>query len=260
MGDMEGGNNRSVAQSLAAAQAARNSYNQHQPPVVAAVPHAYGVGANNGDTNVEIERRRGHMQGDTEEQSCSINLFTYYFRNILGILRIIELVVGIIVISTANAEQCVMGLLCGSPSSPMWYGELGGQGFVLFVGIIFIFGNIALILYHLLTRPSKLSTSMAENIRFGELIYNVAAVVLYIIAASVEAWYASWLTLNIKVGPNADTRVDSTSDKSVWNPYRPQWIASAVFAWANVFLYAADAVYMYFFDDGAPSVSGSSTR
>lgn len=89
---MEGSSTRSAAQSLAAAQAARNSYNQHQGGV--AQPHAYGggVGANNGDTAVEIERRRGHMQGDAEEKHCTITLFTYYFRNVLGILRIVELV------------------------------------------------------------------------------------------------------------------------------------------------------------------------
>jgi len=263
MGDMEG-TNRSAAQSLAAAQAARNSYNQqHQGQ-----PHAYG-GANNGDTAVEIERRRGHMQGDAEEQHCTVTLFTYYFRNILGILRVVELVIGIIVIACANAEQCVYGgvgsqtapVVCGSPTSPMWFGELGGQGFVLFVGIIFIFGNIALIIYHLMTRPSSLSSSMAENVRFGELIYNAAAVILYIIAASVEAWYASWTTLDVKFGP--DYRGQSGNPNQVIthsNPYQPQWIASTVFAWINVLVYAADAVYMYFFDEGAPSVSGSSNR
>jgi len=254
MGDTMEGSNRSAAQSLAAAQAARNSYNQQQQQV-AQQPPAYAAGAaNNGDTALEIERRRGHMQGDAEEQTCTINLYTHYFRNVLGILRVVELVIGIIVISTANAEQCVSGILCGAPSSPMWYGELGGQGFVLFVGIIFIFGNIALIFYHLFAKPSSLSSIIIENIRFGELIYNGIAVIMYIIAASVEAWYASWTTLHIKIGPGTG------NDQTVYNPYRPQWIASAVFAWINVLLYVADVVYMYFFDEDSTSDSSGSNR
>jgi hypothetical protein len=93
MGDMEG-SNRSPAQSLAAAQAARNSYNQqHQQAAHQAQAYGGGGGANNGDTAVEIERRRGHIQGDVaEEQTCTIRLYTHYFRNVLGILRLVELV------------------------------------------------------------------------------------------------------------------------------------------------------------------------
>jgi len=256
MGDMEGSNNRSVAQSLATAQAARNSYNQqHQQQQLAQQPY---VAANNGETNIDVDRRRGHIQGDVEERSFTIRLYTYYFRDVLGILRIVELVVSIIVIATANAEQCVNGNFCGAPSSPMWYGDLGGQGFVLFVGIIFIFGNIAIIFYHLFVKPSSMASSMAENIRFGELIYSAIAVVLFIIAASVEAWYASWTDITIKPLPERATA--STTQLTFRNPYRPQWIASTIFAWINVLVYIADAVYMYFFDDGAPSVSGSSNR
>lgn len=93
MGDMDG-SNRSAAQSLAAAQAARNSYNQQQQQQHQIQPHVgYVGGPTNGvDTAVEIERRRGHMQGDSEEHGCTFTLFIYYFMSVLGILRIVELV------------------------------------------------------------------------------------------------------------------------------------------------------------------------
>lgn len=153
--------------------------------------------------------------------------------------------IAIIICATVDASQCISGIMCGSPSSPLWYGVLGGQGFVLFVGIIFILGNLALIGYHILKRPAPIST-LADRVRLGvcrsplwgemcegfsgrkrilqELVYDGVAVAMFVIAGCVEAWYASWYTLYL---PNRNMYL-ATIDQIARNPYRPQWIAAAV--------------------------------
>lgn len=58
-----------------------------------------------------------------------------------------------------------------------------------------------------------------------ELIYDVSAVFLFVVAGCVEAWYASWTTLHIPHSKHYEI-----GDQYVWNPYRPQWIASTVYS------------------------------
>jgi len=197
----------------------------------------------------------GQGRGVDYDKPTTLTVYPTYLKRPPGILRIIQLLVGIIVCAAVNAERClsnsVTSIVCASASSPLWYGVLGGQGYVLFTAIIFILGNFALIFYHLCTRPKITTTApatakrspFADKFVLAEVAYDVLALIMYIIAASVEAWYASWFTLPV---PWLQlTGFPSTTP--IRNVYRPQWIAATVFAWINVILYAISIVVIFLF-------------
>jgi len=210
--------------------------------------HQVEVGYEKNGATSSHTRTFGQGHPDDYDKPTTLTVFPNYLKSPPGILRILQLLVGIIVCAAVNAERCFGGgyeLICSSASGPFWAGKsVAGQGFVLFVAILFIFGNIALILYRLCTRPkitTEKSSVFSDKTRLGELGYDVFAVILYIIAASVESWYADWKTLESEVFMLSGLPAKHT----VRNVYRSQWIAAAVFAWINVILYAISAALAF---------------
>jgi len=194
--------------------------------------------------------RRGHEEEVAHDSSgeaprqpvdvyapVTVTCYIRYLMRPIGILRVVQILIGIIVCAATNAEQCFpLGtVVCVAPSSRTWSDQLGGIGYVLFVGVLFILGNFAWILYHIYVKPRQPSQtrlysspfSVDDKAKLAELIYDGAAVILYIIASSVAAWYGSW--------------TEFPSD--YWNPYRAQWIAATIFAWINTGFYGFTLVY-----------------
>jgi len=141
----------------------------------------------------------------------------------VGILRVLEIIVGFIIVG------CVTGPMGGGGA---YIGLLGGQTYVLVVAALCVVTTFVFLVIYLLGLYQTLFQDIP--LRIIDFGYNVCAVVLYLFACGVEIWYASGIWQ-----PNCNEDIVNVQRQPCL--IIVGWIVAAVFCVVNTILYIISA-------------------
>jgi len=150
-------------------------------------------------TTVTVTTQSGLAPQDTQPMEIRLNIG--YFKSFQGIIKIVQLVLGIICMACAAPAQTI--------STPDYFG-LGHNHFFLFIVVTTFIITLIWTFFYLLQVKDTIKVKLPFTFMWMEVIFTLLATVFYIVAWIVLLSGFGWCTTNHNTTPHntiCDARV-----------------------------------------------------